>query len=165
MNACMCMYSNVSVLMYIHRTKFGPTCDSFGKHAFNCTGINQTQCSGPMSSPDRLYSFRVVAHSATSTASSPILCIKALDAGNNTYCMHCTNNIRFHTNQSDFNLTLVSPVKLRRPVLSDLRPVGDKPRCLELQWHKPVKFALTNEKICTGFVNYQLQYSIDDQVW
>ncbi|GLD50203.1 interleukin-6 receptor subunit beta-like protein [Lates japonicus] len=126
--------ANTVYTLQANVTKFGPTCDSFGKHAFNCTRINQTQCSGPMSSPDRLYSFRVVAHSATATASSPILCIKALDA-----------------------------VKLRKPVVSDLRPVGDKPRCLELQWHKPVKFALTNEEICTGFVNYQLQYSIDDQ--
>lgn len=114
---------------------FGSTCDLFGKHAFSCTRTNQTHCSGPMGSPDRLYCVRVVAQSSAANASSETLYVYALDA-----------------------------VKLRRPYLSDLRPVAEKPRCMELQWHKPAKFALTNENICNGLVTYQLQYSADDQI-
>ncbi|KAF7663073.1 hypothetical protein LDENG_00218860 [Lucifuga dentata] len=115
-------------------TKRGPTCESVGMHAFSCTRIAETHCLGSMGSPNRRYSVRVVAHSDSNTASSPPLCINALDA-----------------------------VKLRRPLLSDLRPVKENTTCLELQWHKPGKFALTHDHICSGSVKYQLQYRTDDQ--
>ncbi|XP_056132509.1 interleukin-31 receptor subunit alpha isoform X2 [Lampris incognitus] len=88
-----------------------------------------------VNSTARQYFFRVVALSSTATASSPSLCINGKDAA----------------------------VKMHNPIISDLRPVKDKPGCLELVWHKPQDFTLTRKSICSGAVTYELRYGADDQ--
>ncbi|XP_056132511.1 uncharacterized protein LOC130109577 isoform X3 [Lampris incognitus] len=116
-------------------TSFEPPCASFFKHAFSCTEVNQTHCFSMVNSTARQYFFRVVALSSTATASSPSLCINGKDAA----------------------------VKMHNPIISDLRPVKDKPGCLELVWHKPQDFTLTRKSICSGAVTYELRYGADDQ--
>ncbi|XP_029905727.1 interleukin-6 receptor subunit beta-like [Myripristis murdjan] len=100
---------------------------------FSCARISQTHCSSNITSPDRNFCVRVITHS-TPEASSPTLCINGMDI-----------------------------VKLRRPVLSDLRSAKVKPRCLELLWHQPKGFAPSRNSICSDSVEYELQYNTDDQ--
>lgn len=78
MHTCLCVYTGQNL---------DPPVTLLASVPFSCTRINQTHCFGPVSSPDSLCSIRVVTQSAAATASSPTLCIKAFDAGNNTWVL------------------------------------------------------------------------------
>ncbi|XP_036443253.1 interleukin-6 receptor subunit beta-like [Colossoma macropomum] len=108
----------------------------------NQTGWNSDQCisslprcSVPVSSLNRIYCVQVFAHSDHHpTVSSDTLCLNGTDA-----------------------------VKLPPPEQFQLTAESGRPRCLRLHWFPPKNFPLTTQKINSGYLLYQLQYSTADQ--
>ncbi|CAB1331447.1 unnamed protein product [Coregonus sp. 'balchen'] len=99
-----------------------------------CQTVTQTHCSVNVTYLSRCYCIRVLADSSHTTASSPSLCLNAIDA-----------------------------VKLPTPVLSNVSAVRGKPRCLKLQWTTNTSFPVTRKHISSGALVYQLQYSTEEQ--
>ncbi|XP_038854838.1 interleukin-6 receptor subunit beta-like [Salvelinus namaycush] len=99
-----------------------------------CQTITQTHCSVNVTYLSRCYCIRVLADSPHTTASSPSLCLNAIDA-----------------------------VKLPTPVLSNVSAVRGKPRCLKLQWTTNTSFPVTRKHISNGALLFQVQYSTEEQ--
>ncbi|KAG7488068.1 hypothetical protein MATL_G00030030 [Megalops atlanticus] len=99
-----------------------------------CQTMSETSCSVPMDSLHVHYCIRVTAQSRFGSAGSARLCLNGISAA-----------------------------KLYAPVFHRLSATRGKPRCLDVEWSEPEIFPLNRARIREGALDYQLEYSREDQ--